>query len=122
MEILINTPGQTFYYSSIEELLTYCEDKHNCAVIVYHSDVNEFIDKVKNKLENCINQIIVIAENVDDVVEKIQDCNVLVISAVDIKDAIQIALNSSGMCEEVICVSKSESSKNFTDTIELVTT
>lgn len=122
MDILINTPGQTFYYSSIEELLTYCEDKHNCAIIVYHSDVNELIDKVKNKLESCINQIIVIADNVDDVVAKIKECDALVISAIDIKDAIQIALNSSGMCEEVICVSQSESSKSFTDTIELVIT
>jgi len=122
MEILINTPGQTFYYSSIEELLTYCEDKHNCAVIVYQSDVNDFIDKIKNTLKNCINQIIVIAENIDDVVEQIKECDALVISAIDIKDAIQIALNSSSMCKEVICVSQSESSKSFTDTIELVIT
>lgn len=120
MEVLINTPGQTFYYSSIEELLNYCEEKDNCAVIIFHADVNDFIEKLNDKINPCVSQLIVIAENVDDVVAKASDKNLLVISAVNTKDAIQIALNSSAMCKDVICVSSTESSKSFTDMVEQV--
>jgi hypothetical protein len=120
MEILINTPGQTFYYSSIEELLNYCEEKDNCAVIIFHTDVNDFIEKLNDKINPCVSQLIVIADNVNDVIAKTIDKNLLVISAVNIKDAIQIALNSSAMCKDVICVSSIESSKSFTDMVEMV--
>jgi hypothetical protein len=120
MEILINTPGQTFYYSSIEELLTYCDEKDNCAVIIFQADVNDFIEKLNDKINSCITQLIVIADNVDDVIAQASDKNLLVISAINIKDAIQIALNSSAMCKEVICVSSIESSKSFTDMVEMV--
>ena len=120
MEVLINTPGQTFYYSSIEELLNYCEEKDNCAVIIFHVDVNDFIEKLNDKINSCISQLIVIADNVNDVIAKASDKNLLVISAVNIKDAIQIALNSSAMCKNVICVSSTESSKSFTDMVEQV--
>lgn len=120
MEVLINTPGQTFYYSSIEELLSYCEEKDNCAVIIFHADVNDFIEKLNDKINSCVSQLIVIADNVNDVIAKARDKNLLVISAVNMKDAIQIALNSSAMCKDVICVSSTESSKSFTDMVEQV--
>lgn len=122
MEILINTPGQTFYYSSIEELIHYCESKNNCAVILHHSDAYEFIDEVKEKFNSCIGQLIVIGDNINDIVEKTKDYNTLIICATTTQDAIQIALNSASLCKDVICVSKSESSKSFTDMVELVIT
>jgi len=122
MEILINTPGQTFYYSSIEELIHHCEKKNNCAVILYHDDAQEFIDKVKDKFDCCISQLIIIGENIDDVIDSAKDYNTLIIMANNTQDAIQVALNSSSMCKDVICVSKSESSKSFTDMVELVIT
>tara|TARA_R110001592_G_scaffold146107_2_gene370084 strand:- start:1850 stop:2218 length:369 start_codon:yes stop_codon:yes gene_type:complete len=120
MEVLINTPGQTFYSSSIDELLNYCEEKDNCAVIIFHADVNDFIEKLNDKINSCVSQLIVIADNVDDVIAKASDKDLLIISAINIKDAIQIALNSSAMCKDVICVSNIESSKNFTDMVEMV--
>ena len=120
MEILINTPGQTFYYSSLEELLHYCEEKDNCAVIISHTDVNDFIEKLNEKINSCISQLIVIADNVNDVIIKAKDKDLLIISAINIKDAVQIALNSSAICKDVICVSSTESSKNFADMVELV--
>lgn len=120
MEILINTPGQTFYYSSIEELLNYCEEKDNCAVIIFHVDVNDFTEKLNDKINSCVSQLIVIADNVNDVIAKASDKNLLVISAINTKDAIQIALNSSAICKDVICISSTESSKSFTDMVEQV--
>jgi len=120
MEVLINTPGQTFYYSSIEELLNYCEENNNCAVIIFQADVNDFIEKLNDKINQCISQLIVIAENVNDVIAKASDKNLLVISAINTKDAIQIALNSSAMCKDVICVSSTESSKSFAEMVEMV--
>lgn len=122
MEILINTPGQTFYYSSIEELIHHCEKKDKCAIILYHADAEDFIDKMKDKFGSCISQLIVVGDNIDDIIEKSKDINVFIIMATNTQDAIQIALNSAAMCKDVICVSKSESSKSFTDMVELVIT
>ncbi len=122
MEILINTPGQTFYYSTIQELLHHCEQKNNCAVILLKEDAKDFIEQVKDRFKTCISQLIVIGDNVNEIVEQTKNYNSLIISASNLQDAIQIALNSSSLCKDVICVSKIESSKSFTDMIELVIT
>ena len=122
MELLINTHGQTFYYASLEELVHHCEKKDHCAVILYHEDAEDFIDMMKEKFERCISQLIVIGTNIDDVIESAQQYKTLIIMANNVQEAIQIALNSSSMTKEVICVSKSESSQNFTEMVELITT
>lgn len=117
METLINTPGQTFYHSSIEELQNYCEKKDNCAVIIFQVDASDFIEKIKDKINSCVGQLIVIADNINDVFNKIKDNDLLIISALNMSDAIQIALNSAPICKEVICVSSTESSDTFSEMV-----
>lgn len=121
MEKLIDTPGQTFYYSTIESLINNIGDMNKCAVILADEDLPIFFDKAAHLIGNSINQIIVIGHHVDHVYQKIQGLtNVFIIAAVHIKDATQIALNSSSLSKNVMYISSISSNHNISDLLSLI--
>ena len=121
MEKLIDTPGQSFYFSSIENLVNNSDSKKKCAVILTGEDLPIFYENAFHLIGECINQIIVIDENVNSLYQKIKDLsNVFIISASSIKDATRIALNSASLSKNVIYITSISSKHNISDLLNLI--
>ena len=121
MEKLIDTPGQSFYYTTIESFVNNTEGKKKCAVILAGEDLSVFYEKAFHLIGDCINQIIVIDENVNNLYQKIKDLsNVLIISASCIKDATRIALNSASLSKNVIYISSDTSKHSIADLLNII--
>jgi hypothetical protein len=121
MEKLIDTPGQSFYYTTIESFVNNTEGKKKCAVILAGEDLPIFYEKAFQLLGDCINQVIVIDENVNNLYQKIKELsNVLIISASCIKDATRIALNSASLSKNVIYISSDTSKHSIADLLNLI--
>lgn len=121
MEKLIDTPGQSFYFTSIESFVNNTEGKKKCAVILAGEDLPVFYEKAFHLIGDCIDQIIVIDENVNNLYQKIKDLsNVFIISASCIKDATRIALNSASLSKNVIYISSNSSKHNIIDLLNLI--
>ena len=73
MEKLIDTSGQSFYFTTIESLVNNSEGKKKCVVILAGEDLPIFYEKAFQLLGDCINQVIVIDENVNNLYQKIKD-------------------------------------------------
>ena len=121
MEKLIDTSGQSFYFTTIESLVNNSEGKKKCVVILAGEDLPIFYEKAFQLLGDCINQVIVIDENVNNLYQKIKDLsNVLIISASCIKDATRIALNSASLSKNVIYISSETSKHNIADLLNII--
>jgi hypothetical protein len=121
MEKLIDTHGQSFYYSTLEGFVDNVGDKNKCAIILTHDDWSVFYEKAAHLLGGSINQVIVIGKNVNQLYTKTKDTrNVFIISAISLKDATQIALNSASFSKNVIYISSISSGQSITDLLSLI--
>lgn len=121
MEKLIDTPGQSFYYTTIENLVNNTEGKKKCAIILAGEDLPIFHEKAFQLIGDVINQIIIIDINVNSLYQKIKELsNVFIISASCIKDATRIALNSSSLSKNVIYISSDTSKHSIADLLNII--
>ncbi len=121
MEKLIDTPGQSFYTTTIETVTDSLESKNNCAVILASEDLPTFYEFGLQLVGDIINQIIVIGQNANNLYEKVKDkSNVFIISASCIKDATKIALNSASISKNVIYVTSISSKQSISDLLNLI--
>ena len=121
MEKLIDTPGQSFYTTSIETVADTIKEKSNCAVILTSEDLPTFFEYGLQLVGGIINQIIVIGQNANNLYEKVKDkSNVFIISASCIKDATKIALNSASISKNVIYVTSLSSKQSISDLLNLI--
>ncbi|HRN41179.1 MAG TPA: hypothetical protein PK649_03785 [Vicingus sp.] len=121
MEKLIDTHGQSFYYATLEGFVDNIGDKNKCAIILAHDDWSVFFEKASHLLGESINQVIVIGKNVNQLHAKTKDIrNVFIISAISLKDATQIALNSSSFSKNVVYISSISSGQSISDLLSLI--
>ena len=121
MEKLINTPGQTFYTATIENVADTIKAKNKCAVIIANEDLPTFYKYGIQLIGEVVNQIIVIGQNANNLYDKVKDkSNVFIISATCIKDATKIALNSASISKNVIYVSSASSTQSISDLLNLI--
>ena len=121
MEKLIDTPGQSFYTTSIETVADTIKEKSNCAVILTSEDLPTFFEYGLQLVGGIINQIIVIGQNANNLYEKVKDkSNVFIISASCIKDATKSALNSASISKNVIYVTSLSSKQSISDLLNLI--
>lgn len=114
MDHLINRNQQDFYYSSINNLKGIDEQ---LSVIINDDCLDAFFEKCGECVGDKINQVIVVAENVDKFYSKYENSNVFLVTAISEKDAIEIAINSSKISPKVLIISNNESSSYYLETL-----
>jgi hypothetical protein len=119
MEELINIDGQQFYYSTIDQVVERCSKKEKCAIIIDESHLDDLLSKGMDIIGECVDQIIIISENVNLALEQLKDKDVLLLSAKNLKQAIQYAILSTELNNEVICIPK-EGKDETSEIIELI--
>ena len=119
MVALHNIEGQQFYYSTIIQVVEKCSQKEKCALIVDEIYLNELLTKGINIIGKCVNQIIIIGDNINSVQQQLSDKNILLIAADTSVQAIQYAILSAELNEEIICIPK-EDEKTTSEIIELI--
>ena len=110
MKELINISGQQFYYSTIDQVIERCSDKEGCAIIIDESHLNDFLNKGDKIIGECVNQIIIISENVNTAITKLEGVAVLLIAANSFEEAVRVAILGEALSKEVICIPKEDES------------
>lgn len=108
MQELINISGQQFYYSTIDQVIESCSQKENCAIVIDENYLDEFVQNKNDIVGDCVNQIIVISENVNTVLSLLEGVSVLLLAAVSLEEAARLAVLGEALSKEVVCVSKED--------------
>ena len=111
MEGLINIGGQQFYYSTIDQVVDKCSRLESCAIIVDEIHLDELLAKGEPIIGKCVNQIIIISQNVNKALKKLENKNLLLLAACNLKEAIRIGVLGEGMFKDIICIPKQEESE-----------
>jgi hypothetical protein len=119
MEELINLSGQKFYYSNVEVLIQKCVQFDKCAVIIDEHNLVELLDKGMDLIGDKIDQIFIIGENLNNALIQLQDKEVLLISANNLRKAISYAMLNVEITKEIVCVPK-ENKTDVGKIIELI--
>ena len=107
---LINISGQQFYYSTIHQVIERCSEKKSCAIIIDKSHLNEFLEKGENIIGEYVSQIIIISENVDAAIAKLEGVAVLLIAAESFEEAIRIVILGEALSKGIVCIPKEDES------------
>jgi hypothetical protein len=118
---LINIGGQQFYYSTVEQVIDRCAKKEACAIIIDKIHLNELLTKGESIIGECVNQIIIISDDVNDAFTKLEGIGVLLIAAENFEEATRLAILGSAMSNAVICIPK-EDEKTVGNIIEVIVT
>lgn len=121
MKELINISGQQFYSSSVDQVIERCSDKENCAIIIDESHLDEFLSKGENIIGKCVNQIIIISENVNAALSKLEGVVVLLIAVNSFEEAVRVTILGEKLSKEVICILKEDENK-IGEIIDLIVT
>ena len=108
MKELINISGQQFYHSTIEQVNESCSQKENCAIIIDESYLDQLIENGRDIIGSSVNQLIIISEKVNEALLQIEGIGVFLVSAIDTKDALKLAVMSEPLSKEMICVLKED--------------
>jgi len=106
MEELINILDQQFYYSHVDGLMDGCARFDKCAIIIEEEELLSFLEVGMELIGRKINQVVVISENLNVIYKKLHACNVLLISALDFKEAVRFSIMNTEITKDVVCVSK----------------
>ena len=119
MKGLINISGQHYYYSTNDEFIKQDSLIDISAIIIDELYLEEFLSKGKKILQKHVAQIIIISENVDTAISKLEEIGILLISTESFENAVKIASLSSDSCKEVICIVEEDENKiiEFLNTI-----
>jgi hypothetical protein len=104
MKELINISGQQFYYSTIDQVIEGCSGNKKCALIIDEQHWEELMSKGQNTIGECINQIIIISDNVNNAVKDLEGVGVMVIAAGSLNEAVRIAIFGAALSQEVYCI------------------
>ena len=118
MKPIITIKNQHFYYAEIAELAEFLSNK-KCAIIL---EEDKLIALVESKLQidaEHINQLIIISENLNNCMDLIVGKDVFVMSAQNFEEAVRLAVNSSELNENVICILNMDTVR-FKESIELI--
>ncbi len=121
MKELINISGQQFYYSTVDQVIERCSQLERCAIIIDESHLDEFLTKGGNIIGECVDQIIIISENVDTALSQLKGVSVLLIAAGSFEEAVRVAILGTALSKEVICIPK-EDEKTVGDIIDVIVT
>jgi hypothetical protein len=121
MKELINISGQQFYYSTINQVIERCSLKEKCAIIIDESHLDEFLTKRENIIEECVDQLIIISENVDTALTQLEGVSVLLIAVGSFEEAVRVAILGTALSKEVICIPK-EDENTVGEIIEVIVT
>ncbi len=105
---MINIGAQQFYYSTIDQVIERCSQENNCAIIIDESHLGEFLTKGVNVVGKCVNQMIIISENLNTVLSQMGGVSVLLIAVGSFEEAVRIALLGEALIKEVICIPKED--------------
>ena len=106
MKKLISVSNQNFYYSLVDSSIKECAQLNKCAIIIEEQDLSALLAEVIDLMGENIHQVIIISENLNKVVPQFENLNVLIISAIDFKQAIHFATASMEIIQEVICTTE----------------
>lgn len=121
MNELINIEGQQFYYSTIEQVIDRCAKKEACTIIIDKIHLNELLTKGVSIIGECVNQIIIISENVNDAFSKLEGVKVLLIAAENFEEAARLAILLAALSNSVVCIPK-EDEKTVGNIIDIIMT
>ena len=108
MQELINISGQQFYYSTIDQVIDSCSQKENCAIVIDENYLDEFVQNKNDIVGDSINQIIVISDNVNTVLSRLEGVSVLLLAAVSLEEAARLAVLGEALSKDVVCISKED--------------
>ena len=108
MKEWVNISGQKFYYSTIEQLKDRCAQKEKCAIIIDDNHLEEFLTSGDSIIGRCVDQIIIISENVDTALIQLKDENLLLLSASSFEEAVRFAILGEKFFHDVICIPKED--------------
>lgn len=108
MKELINISGQQFYYSTVDQVIERCSLEGRCAIIIDESHLNDLLTKGGNIIGGCVDQIIIISENVNTVLSQLEGVSVLLIAVGSFEEAVRVAILGTSLSKEVICISKED--------------
>jgi hypothetical protein len=111
MNKLINILGQQFYTANIDQIIEQCSQKEKCALVIDENYLVEFLSRSEEIVGKSVNQIIVISENLNTVFPLFEDEKVLLISAINIKEAMKVAVFGAELSNDVVCVSDQDASE-----------
>jgi hypothetical protein len=121
MKELNNISGQRFYYSTIEQLKERCSQKEKCTIIIDEEHLKELLIPGMDIIGKCVDQIIIISENVDTALAQLKDENLLLLSADNFESAVRFAILGSGFLHDVICILE-EDEKSASEILKAVKT
>ena len=98
-----------------------CSQKEKCAIIIDESHLDEFLTKGVNIIGECVNQIIIISENVNTALIRLGEVSVLLVAAGSFEEAVRIAILGASLNKEIVCILK-EDEKIASDIIDVIMT
>jgi hypothetical protein len=108
MKELNNISGQKFYFATIEQLKDRCSQKEKCAIIIDEDHLKELLTFGLSVIGECVDQIIIISENVDTALVQLKDEDLLLLSIDSFEDAVRLAILGSIFFHDVICILKED--------------
>ena len=120
MEKLIDISGQSFYYSTLDQLIETCESKKNLSVIISGKGLEDFINRDKDLIGSCIDHLIVISDNLIPYLKTLQEKKMLIVAANNMEEAITFGIQSDRIAKEIICVPEDDSKEGVNSIIELI--
>lgn len=104
MSGLINISNQVFYTSTVEDLSSKIISNDKCALIISENDIESLMSESRGFVDR-VNHAIIISENLDTVSAFFEGINVLLISAKNLSEAVNLSIIGD-YSEEVIYVTK----------------
>lgn len=111
MNELINILDQQFYTANIDQVIEHCSQKEKCALVIDENYLVEFLSRSEGIVGESVNQIIVISENLNAVFPLFEDEKVLLISAINVEEAMKIAVFGAELSNDAVCVSDQDASE-----------
>lgn len=113
--------GQQFYYSTIDQVIERCSQKERCAIIIDESHLDEFLTKGENIIGECVDQLIIISENVNTALAQLEGVSVLLIAVGSFEEAVRVAILGTALNKEVVCIPK-EDENTIGEIIDVIVT
>lgn len=103
MELILNINDQQFYRAEVPDLVDY-SSVNKCAVIIDEDNLQELLSTDIKFTVNNISQVIIISDSLNTFLPDFIGKEVFLISAIETKQAIEIAFLSKDLNKNVVCV------------------